>query len=245
LIWDAFFVEWYFPALHHGKTHLAVDFADVARTVAELRGAETSHLRKAAKEIYETFLSKRGLVHYLRTVLERLKRRFPRVAFDKDKLNATLAALGCGSRFHLLEFRVGFDSTKKDHPNDELHSIPLDDPDLPICHDPSPNVFLSLDKATASRYDYFFRVSQDNATRIHHRKKNDLKRQARWRQLGEEEAAPEEEEEEEGEEEVEANDGAGGDGDGPSSDERKCLPIGPQKKPPKTTPKTTTPRKKT
>uniref|UniRef100_A0A7S4PFL5 Glycosyl transferase CAP10 domain-containing protein n=1 Tax=Paramoeba aestuarina TaxID=180227 RepID=A0A7S4PFL5_9EUKA len=58
LLWDAPFVEWYFPALSHGRTHLAVVYNTASKTIESVEAnPRVAHdLVKNALEIHQTFL---------------------------------------------------------------------------------------------------------------------------------------------------------------------------------------------
>lgn len=176
LIYDAHFVEWYFPALHHGITHMAVDSTTLADTVQKVRSNPYGayRLRSNARTVFDTFISKEGLIRYFRTVLDRLRQKYSRVTSVLDhSLNEDLATY-C-SKNTLLEFKVSHDDGRAAY---ELHTISSDDPDLPACASPIDYFPDFLDKATPARFDYFI-----HNTRIHRRKQQQQQQHRRRRRL--------------------------------------------------------------
>ena len=136
LMWDAHFVEWYFPALHHMDTHVSVDFKNVVPTIENLtkQPEVTAGLRRRARDVYNMFISTEGLNNYFHALFSHLRSAsvdFSRVLDDPSTFNALLARLGCGRTFHLLE-ATAFD-TRKGHADHVLKVIPPNDPDLPAC----------------------------------------------------------------------------------------------------------------
>ena len=78
VFWKAPFVEWYFPALSAGETHLVVDAANVSSTVDALnRGAiDVQSLLRQADRVDDELLCPRCLARYFKTALAALSRRF-------------------------------------------------------------------------------------------------------------------------------------------------------------------------
>ncbi|KAH8051083.1 hypothetical protein JL720_15240 [Aureococcus anophagefferens] len=78
VFWKAPFVEWYFPALSAGETHLVVDAANVSSTVDALnRGAiDAQSLLRQADRVDDELLCPRCLARYFKTALAALSRRF-------------------------------------------------------------------------------------------------------------------------------------------------------------------------
>jgi len=78
-LWQAEYVEWYYPLLQHGKTHLEVNKSTLIPSlnmIDAMRPTDQLNLRKGAKEIDEYVISGKGLANYLTTVLERISERF-------------------------------------------------------------------------------------------------------------------------------------------------------------------------
>ena len=78
LLWDAPFVEHYYPALRHGDTHLAVDRRDALSFARSALGdaREARRLAAGAMAVYETYLCPQCLAAYLRDVYDELRDRF-------------------------------------------------------------------------------------------------------------------------------------------------------------------------
>mmetsp|Transcript_13593 Transcript_13593/g.44298 ORF Transcript_13593/g.44298 Transcript_13593/m.44298 type:complete len:324 (+) Transcript_13593:890-1861(+) len=116
LLWNGPFVEWYYPALAHGVTHLAVDVASLPETVARIRRdhreKEPAALVANARKVHDTFLCADCIANYFKHVVDELRTRFDfgAVLDHPDKARAIFR-------------RVGFDADCAD-----LVEI-IDDPD--------------------------------------------------------------------------------------------------------------------
>ena len=78
LLWDAPLVEFYYPALRAGASHLAVDRSDAATTAAAvLQDADAAaHLAKGAADVYDAHLCPRCLADYLKDAYDAMRDRF-------------------------------------------------------------------------------------------------------------------------------------------------------------------------
>lgn len=78
LLWDGPAVEWYYPALVNGVTHLAVDrdsLGQVARVLFERDGVAEALAAQSLK-VYQTFLCGSCLARYWRDLVVQLRRQF-------------------------------------------------------------------------------------------------------------------------------------------------------------------------
>ena len=142
-------VEWFYPALRHLDTHIAVDCWTV---VDRLRQAQhnNSRLRANALRVYDEFVSPRGLARYFYDVATALRAKllFPTVLDDPQSRRTALTQLNC-SRLLLAEVLTREDP-KRHHDDDDfvttyaLKAIRPDDPVLGPCsqEDAAGNAFL-------------------------------------------------------------------------------------------------------
>mmetsp|Transcript_37710 Transcript_37710/g.121007 ORF Transcript_37710/g.121007 Transcript_37710/m.121007 type:complete len:489 (-) Transcript_37710:69-1535(-) len=104
VLWNAPFVEWYYPALRHGETHVAVDcatFVDRLKYYNGRNGTLLEGLRAAAARVYDEFLSPGGLARYFHDVATALRARlgFDKVLDDPQARFDALTKLDCPSFF--------------------------------------------------------------------------------------------------------------------------------------------------
>ena len=79
LLWEANYVEWYYPLLAHGETHVAVNKSSLLATldaIDALPDANRTALRVRAKEIDDRVVSGKGIAAYFGALFEKLRARF-------------------------------------------------------------------------------------------------------------------------------------------------------------------------
>lgn len=78
LFWDAPFVEWYFPALTDGVTHVVVNATTLAPTVRALEGGslDAPKILEAAARVDEELVCPRCLAKYVRSLATAVRSRF-------------------------------------------------------------------------------------------------------------------------------------------------------------------------
>lgn len=89
LFWNAPFVEWYFPALAHGRTHFTVTANTIVDVVEQLNGARgpsIERLRAAARAVHDTFLCPECIARYVRLVFKTMRAHFKMDAVLDDPL---------------------------------------------------------------------------------------------------------------------------------------------------------------
>ena len=94
-------MEWFYPALKHGETHLAVNktTAGLVVDVLERRPTKAERLVEGAKRVQRELVSPDGIARYVRMVVDEL-RAFQAQATVLDDANATaalFAGLDCGA----------------------------------------------------------------------------------------------------------------------------------------------------
>jgi len=114
LQWDMDAVEFYYPALEAGATHVVVDAETLAPTVKALQGdaARAKALRDGAREVHREVTCPECLAGYFGDVLRAIRERWgtARLLDDPCALRdffadpATAAAVGCGD-LELVEIR--------------------------------------------------------------------------------------------------------------------------------------------
>ena len=78
LLWKAPFVEWYYPALRNGETHVDVDHRSLADAVRELEAhpEKAAAILKNAKRVDAELVCPNCIARYLRLAIERVRKRF-------------------------------------------------------------------------------------------------------------------------------------------------------------------------
>lgn len=140
LLWAAPAVEWYYPALKDGQTHLSVDATTLAGVARNLVHSDAAALADAASVVFDSFLCGTCLQRYWRNVVAELRRhfRYDVALDDPDAIEAVLDGLDCDS---LLHVRLGNWSSFYDDTHATAHTghpciyAPLDnaDPLLRLC----------------------------------------------------------------------------------------------------------------
>lgn len=98
--WRAKFVEWYFPALVEGETHVTVDSLTLAETVRHLETKGTSVLRAKAADVGKKLLCPACLAAYVGLVVDELRKHFALGSLLDDPCasHAFFDALSCQRR---------------------------------------------------------------------------------------------------------------------------------------------------
>jgi len=108
LLWDEPIVEWYYPLLQTGVTHLVVNRSTAAAVVDRLEAnpAEYKRLAAGAARIANYVMSAEGMANYLDHVLEAVRRhvRYDLVLDDRRALLELLESWGACKR--LVEWKV-------------------------------------------------------------------------------------------------------------------------------------------
>lgn len=89
LLWDAPFVEWYFPALSHAQTHLAVNKQTLMKTLLEAEADPPLHLIDAARHVHDSFLCPQCIARYVKLVFQAIRTHFGFDALLDDPESAT------------------------------------------------------------------------------------------------------------------------------------------------------------
>ena len=143
VLWNAPHVEWYYPALRHGHTHVAVDCGTLVDQLTyyndPANAAAVDRLRANALKVYDEFLSPHGLARYTIELMTAIRdhHRFADILDDKNTRFAALRDLNC-SRFLFVEVLIS-DNTPIDRSNNatkasfRLKPIAPDDPVLGPC----------------------------------------------------------------------------------------------------------------
>ncbi|KAJ8600058.1 hypothetical protein CTAYLR_001850 [Chrysophaeum taylorii] len=78
LLWDSPHVEWYYPALRSGVTHVSVSAASVRDVILRLKNdhARAATLAYQAKRVHDLFLCADCVAHYFHLVLHAVAKRF-------------------------------------------------------------------------------------------------------------------------------------------------------------------------
>ena len=78
LMWNAPYVEWYFPALSHGNTHLSVTYNSLVPTLEwlEKNPKEVARLREGAKLVQEKLLCGECLGTYMRMAMKAIQEQY-------------------------------------------------------------------------------------------------------------------------------------------------------------------------
>ncbi|KAJ1459816.1 hypothetical protein M885DRAFT_49290 [Pelagophyceae sp. CCMP2097] len=86
LLWDSLAVEWYYPGLQSGKTHLAVD-AEMAANAVKAHGGATAikELQKSARSVANKFLCGDCLERYWRELIGRVREHFQMASVLDDE----------------------------------------------------------------------------------------------------------------------------------------------------------------
>ncbi|KAJ8603439.1 hypothetical protein CTAYLR_003972 [Chrysophaeum taylorii] len=100
LIWDASYVEFYFPALAHGITHLAVNLCNAKRTVEGLDAARIATLASNARRVYDAWLCPDCLAAYYQALLAALPSSPGVVVVNKGNCTEGLVEI-LGARPHV------------------------------------------------------------------------------------------------------------------------------------------------
>ncbi|KAJ8605199.1 hypothetical protein CTAYLR_000421 [Chrysophaeum taylorii] len=99
LLWNSKAVEWYYPALRNGETHLGVDRGSLAAAAATLVRDATilQNLRARATRVFGSFLCGKCLERYWSDLVEALRAhfRFDLVLDDDAQLKNLLVGLDC------------------------------------------------------------------------------------------------------------------------------------------------------
>lgn len=114
-LWENSHVEWYYPALKEGLTHLSVNksTALAALDAVENSNSLTERLRQGARRVARDIFCVNCLVRYFATVVDRYRKHFSldKVLDDPTRLRAFFAALDC-KQMDLIEI-VAFDNPYK------------------------------------------------------------------------------------------------------------------------------------
>jgi len=118
LQWRNRALEWYYPALKHGDTHLDVDASDLVKTVKKLEGDAGLQyaLRQGAEGVAQELLCPKCLGEYFRKVMESLREHWrmdavlddPCVFYEFIRAPETQQALNC-SNLELIEIVSRYD----------------------------------------------------------------------------------------------------------------------------------------
>ena len=124
MLWDAAFVEWYYPALRHGETHVAIN-ATTAKQVHDYledpaSGRRLAKLLDGARRVQDDLVSPFAIATYVAAVVDALRghMRFDLVLDDENATARWLGGVDCsglvettvwphrGSRDHWVDNRV-------------------------------------------------------------------------------------------------------------------------------------------
>lgn len=123
LLWESPHVEWYYPALKHGVTHLRVSRADIRGVTSTVRRDAARQFATNGALVHDTFLCADCLVRYFHLVLLAVAARCNTPAlFDRTKKEPTDDLLR-----HLNLVEVRFSSkpaNSADNDDEETKSIP-------------------------------------------------------------------------------------------------------------------------
>ncbi|KAH8069282.1 UTP-glucose-1-phosphate uridylyltransferase [Aureococcus anophagefferens] len=116
LLWDAGFVEWYYPALRHGATHAAVNASTAPGVVDFLEARPWAFVKlvAGAAAVQDELLSPAALSRYVRAVVDAL-RAHGRQHVHLDDENATAELLRKVDCHGLVETTVWPHRGSKDH----------------------------------------------------------------------------------------------------------------------------------
>mmetsp|Transcript_8166 Transcript_8166/g.10416 ORF Transcript_8166/g.10416 Transcript_8166/m.10416 type:complete len:520 (-) Transcript_8166:229-1788(-) len=143
-LWNSLHVEWYYPALRHGHTHIGVDCHNIIKELEYFKSdpRKLNRLRQTAQRVYNEFLSAESIALYMIQVLNALSQRSGQYLILEDRLirNRVLKQLNC-PRFDLVEIKTSghfseIDSIQEEFNNTTKYKLKLisrDDPVLASC----------------------------------------------------------------------------------------------------------------
>lgn len=76
VLWDAPYVEWYYPALEDGVTHVTINKTNANSIIRSLDDTKTAHLLANSQRVYENILCTDCLSRYFRRVVHRMRQYF-------------------------------------------------------------------------------------------------------------------------------------------------------------------------
>ncbi|KAJ1452525.1 hypothetical protein M885DRAFT_526895 [Pelagophyceae sp. CCMP2097] len=132
LVWDASYVEFYFPGLRSGETHVAVNACDAAGVMTKLQGdpADAARLAAGAKRVADNLLCPDCLVHFFEAFATKVRNHYGMAPLldsaPKGQGRATLLESGivnC-SRVELVEVLSSdahHDAYQRSLPSENLH----------------------------------------------------------------------------------------------------------------------------
>mmetsp|Transcript_25513 Transcript_25513/g.87601 ORF Transcript_25513/g.87601 Transcript_25513/m.87601 type:complete len:210 (+) Transcript_25513:290-919(+) len=114
VLWDAPYVEWYYPALRDGVTHVTVNKSDAFSVVRGLSEARTLKLAAEAARVHREFLSAGALAAYWRELVRQYRDHFGLAAVVDSPafLETALRPALNMSEMQFVEFRQEAGKTK-------------------------------------------------------------------------------------------------------------------------------------
>ncbi|KAJ1459043.1 hypothetical protein M885DRAFT_76304 [Pelagophyceae sp. CCMP2097] len=114
VLWDAPYVEWYYPALKDGVTHVTVNKSDAFSVVRGLSEARTLKLAAEAARVHREFLSAGALAAYWRELVRQYRDHFGLAAVVDSPafLETALRPALNMSEMQFVEFRQEAGKTK-------------------------------------------------------------------------------------------------------------------------------------
>ena len=106
-MWDAPYVEWYYPALAEGVTHLALNRSTALDAVRDVPRRAVETMLRNAREVYDRLLCPDCLAAYMRTLVRKMRAyfRLGDVLDDPARLRRVLERLDVAS-LELVEFTI-------------------------------------------------------------------------------------------------------------------------------------------
>ena len=106
-MWDAPYVEWYYPALAEGVTHLALNRSTALDAVRDVPRRTVETMLRNAREVYDRLLCPDCLAAYMRTLVRKMRAyfRLGDVLDDPARLRRVLERLDVAS-LELVEFTI-------------------------------------------------------------------------------------------------------------------------------------------
>ncbi|KAH8057642.1 hypothetical protein JL722_6730 [Aureococcus anophagefferens] len=120
-MWDAPYVEWYYPALAEGVTHLALNRSTALDAVRDVPRRAVETMLRNARAVYDRLLCPDCLAAYMRTLVRKMRAyfRLGDVLDDPARLRRVLERLDVASLELLLELAA--------HTNDTAVEAKLND----------------------------------------------------------------------------------------------------------------------